>query len=158
MLQRIQTIYYAISFMCLMIVSLGSNVYSFLTHEKRYDLSAYGIQESTLEGMKLGTTQIPFYLTTLMLALFTLLVIFSYKKTKRQFRLGRLLLFFYLLFLILVVSAAFWAGGMITGLAATTRELGLGFFLLVMGFPFVFLGNIGVKRDKNLLDSLNRLR
>ena len=40
----------------------------------------------------------------------------------------------------------------------TKRELGLGFFLFVLGFPFCFLAQLGIKRDKKLLDSLNRLR
>ena len=39
-----------------------------------------------------------------------------------------------------------------------SREMGLGFLLFVVGFPFTFLANTGIKRDKKLLDSLDRLR
>ena len=48
-------------------------------------------------------------------------------------------------------------GGMLSA-GETKRELGLGFFLFVLGFPFCFLAQLGIKRDKKLLDSLNRLR
>ncbi|MGB1518015.1 MAG: hypothetical protein ACPG8K_02815 [Crocinitomicaceae bacterium] len=41
---------------------------------------------------------------------------------------------------------------------SVTRELGIGFLLFVLGFPFIFLANVAIKRDKKLLDSLNRLR
>jgi hypothetical protein len=48
-------------------------------------------------------------------------------------------------------------GGMLSA-DETKRELGLGFFFFVLGFPFCFLAQLGIKRDKKLLDSLNRLR
>ena len=38
------------------------------------------------------------------------------------------------------------------------QELGLGYIFFIAGLPFSFLALIGVKKDKNLLDSLNRLR
>jgi len=40
----------------------------------------------------------------------------------------------------------------------TSREMGMGLIFLIIGFPFVFLANTGINRDKKLLDSLNRLR
>jgi hypothetical protein len=39
-----------------------------------------------------------------------------------------------------------------------SQELGLGYLFFIAGLPFSFLALIGVKKDKNLLDSLNRLR
>ena len=39
-----------------------------------------------------------------------------------------------------------------------SQELGLGYIFFIAGLPFSFLALIGVKKDKNLLDSLNRLR
>jgi len=49
-------------------------------------------------------------------------------------------------------------GSKMIGKEDMIREMGLGFFLFVAGFPFTFLANIGIKRDKQLLDSLDRLR
>jgi hypothetical protein len=38
------------------------------------------------------------------------------------------------------------------------RQLAAGFFLFVAGLPFLFMANLSIKRDKGLIDSLNRLR
>ena len=49
-------------------------------------------------------------------------------------------------------------GDSLLNVSISHREMGLGFFLFVSGFPFSFLANTGIKRDKKLLDSLDRLR
>ena len=49
-------------------------------------------------------------------------------------------------------------GDSMISVETTKREMGLGYLLFLCGFPFTFLANIGIKRDKNLLDSLDRLR
>jgi len=71
--------------------------------------------------------------------------------------LARSIFFLYLLILIAFIVFAS-IGYSPSKSIETTRELGLGFIFLVLGFPFAFLGQIGIKRDKKLLDSLNRLR
>jgi hypothetical protein len=37
-------------------------------------------------------------------------------------------------------------------------ELGLGYYLCVVGLPFTYFAFKGVKKDKELLESLDRLR
>ena len=49
-------------------------------------------------------------------------------------------------------------GEQLIGTKLDAREMGLGFILFIAGFPFTFLANLGIKRDKRLLDSLDRLR
>jgi hypothetical protein len=91
------------------------------------------------------------------LILLEFVVIMSYKNLNRQFQLARSIFFLYLL--ILVAFIVFTTIGYSPSKSIeTTRELGLGFIFLVLGFPFAFLGQIAIKRDKKLLDSLNRLR
>ena len=72
-------------------------------------------------------------------------------------KLARAVFFLYLLLIIGVVLASQLCGGCVTS-DETTKELGLGFYIIVAGLPFTFLAQIGVIRDKKLLDSLNRLR
>lgn len=81
----------------------------------------------------------------------------SYKNLNRQLRLARITFYIYLLLVIalLIFSAV---GGKFVAEEIVKRELGLGYFLFIAGLPFAFLANIGIKRDKNLIDSLNRLR
>jgi hypothetical protein len=81
----------------------------------------------------------------------------SYKNLNRQFQIARSIFFLYLLILIAFVVFA-TIGYSPAKEIETTRELGLGFIFLVLGFPFAFLGQIAIKRDKKLIDSLNRLR
>ena len=91
------------------------------------------------------------------MVLFIFYVAMSYKKINRQLSLARYVSFAYLSIVIALVvfgasgTSYFYGGNCI-------RELGSGFSLLVIGFPFCYLAQLGIKRDKKLLDSLNRLR
>jgi hypothetical protein len=49
-------------------------------------------------------------------------------------------------------------GDRLLDVSSSSREMGVGYYLFIAGFPFSFLANIGIKRDKKLLDSLDRLR
>jgi hypothetical protein len=81
----------------------------------------------------------------------------SFKNLKRQLMIGRLIIPIYF---ILVTVAIFGSmlGTYLTSEEEVVSTLGAGFFFFVAGLPLVFLGNVGVKRDKNLLDSVDRIR
>lgn len=157
MIQRIQTLYYSLTAICLIIVSFGATIFAFDTKSDYYIYSSYGLQHfngsHNLVDIKPGWL----YLSTIALTLMCVMLILSYKNLARQFKLGRLILLVYLIILIVVVASSFF-GDKITGAQIISSKMGAGFFIFVAGFPFVFLGNLGVKRDKKLLDSLNRLR
>lgn len=86
--------------------------------------------------------------------------IFSYKKLKIQLMLGRIALVVYFLLLVgWIIEGSFIvpvATAGTTGAAETL--LGPGFFIFAAGLVFLVLGNNGVRKDKKLIDSLNRLR
>lgn len=158
MIQRVQTIYLLIVIVLLSIVTIGSELFSFLSETSRFTFSSYGITEYSIEnGDVLGTKTFPFFLGTAALTLLSFVCLMSYKNLKRQYKLGRTIFGLYFLMLVsLIVLSTF--GDSIIDVETSTRELGIGYMLFVAGFPFVFLSNTGIKRDKNLLDSLNRLR
>ena len=158
MIQRVQTIYLLIVIVLLSIVTIGSELFSFLSETSRFTFSSYGITEYSIEnGDVLGTKTFPFFLGTEALTLLSFVCLMSYKNLKRQYKLGRTIFGLYFLMLVsLIVLSTF--GDSIIDVETSTRELGIGYMLFVAGFPFVFLSNTGIKRDKNLLDSLNRLR
>lgn len=81
----------------------------------------------------------------------------SYKNINRQFKLGRTVFYLYLLSLIAVFLLSLYGGSLLES-ETTSREMGVGYWLFIAGFPFTFLANIGIKKDKKLLDSLDRLR
>ena len=158
MIQRIQTLYLAIAIIFLSLVTFGSTLFSFLSESSRFSFSSYGITEYSIENDSvLGTSSFPFYLGTGALILLCFLCVMSYKNLKRQFKLGRLVFGLYFLMLIVVILLSIF-GDKLIDVETLTRENGLGLFLFIAGFPFTFLANTGIKRDKQLIDSLERLR
>lgn len=158
MIQRIQTAYLAISIILLAIVTFGTPLFSFIGETSRFSFSSYGIVEYGLEdGTLIGQTSYPFYLGTIALALLCFICLMSYKNLTRQFKLGRTIFYIYLLMLLCVVLLSTFGDALID-IDSEGREMGLGFFLFVAGFPFTFLANTGIKRDRKLIASLDRLR
>lgn len=158
MIQRVQTIYLSIAIILLSIVTFGSTFFSFLSETTRYSFSSYGITEYSVQTNKVtDTSSFPFYLGTGALILLCFLCIMSYKNLKRQFKLGRLIFGVYFLMLLIVILLSIFGNQLIDAETAN-RENGLGLFLFVAGFPFTFLANTGIKRDKELISSLDRLR
>lgn len=120
------------------------------------------------EGSKSSwTNSIPVYILFLIITLLVLITLVSFKNQKRQLRLGRIAFFLSILCLIGLFILIMIIPGNLAKTAETymsddevitNRILGLGFYLLCATIPFIFLGNIGVKRDLDLLKSLDRLR
>jgi hypothetical protein len=81
----------------------------------------------------------------------------SYKNLKRQLKWARSCTFLYAVF-VLASIVFYYAGGGFFIEGEYALELGLGYALLIAGFPFCFLAQLGIKKDKKLLDSLDRLR
>lgn len=159
MIQRLQTVYYLISMICLGILLSGMDLLRFTVKDGYYSFNVHGIAQHFTDSKlaMIQTKSLPLYITVIGLILLEFVVIMSYKNLNRQFQLARSIFFLYLLILIgFIVFAAI--GYSPSSSIQTTRELGLGFIFLVLGFPFAFLGQIAIKRDKKLLDSLNRLR
>ena len=158
MIQRVQTLYLSIAIILLSIVTFGSTLFSFFSETSKYTFSSYGITEYGIEGGEMVRhLNYPFYLGTMALIFLCFLCIMSYKKIERQFKLGRMIFFLYFLMLISVVLLSIF-GDALVGIESERREMGIGFMLFVAGFPFTFLANTGIKRDKKLLESLDRLR
>jgi amino acid transporter len=159
MIQRIQTVYLAISMILLSIVTTGSEIVRFVGKEHFYTFNSFGLykgqvgNEDQLEKM----ASYPFYISLIALVLFMFVTLMGYKNLKRQLKLARTSFYVYLILVIAVVTYTM-IGSSYVGEDGTKRELGPGFFLFVSGLPFAFLGNLAIKRDKSLIDSLNRLR
>lgn len=158
MIQRIQTVYLAVVIILLTFVTLGSDLFSFVNETSRFTFNSYGIMKYDLaSGNLISQQNFPFYLGTIALILLSFITLMSYKKLNRQFKLGRTVFGIYFLILITVFLLSY-LGDSLLNEKTTSREMGLGFLLFVVGFPFTFLANTGIKRDKKLLDSLDRLR
>lgn len=160
MIQRVQTLYYAISMILLSILLTGMDIFRFVTEKTTYAYSAFGIESSVTGNPNSKTETIssaPFYLGIIILILFIFFTLMRYKKLNFQVKLARSVFFLYLLLTIGVILASQLCGSCVSA-EETVKELGIGFYLIVAGVPFTLLAQIGIIRDKKLLDSLNRLR
>ena len=156
MIQRIQSVYLAISMILLLIISSGMTVFSFAAESMTYVFSVFGWTAVDGEENVINHEGYPFYIVSGVLVLLIFWCIMSYKKLDLQLKIGRGILVLYLLSITALLFMMMTGEDQFT--ESVTRELGIGFLLFVLGFPFIFLANVAIKRDKKLLDSLNRLR
>lgn len=158
MIQRIQSVYLVLVMILLSLVTFGTEIFSFLSDTTSYVFSSFGLHAYDLStGTLSASSSYPFYLSLSGLILLTFLTLMSYKNLNRQLKLARIIFYIYL-FLVIALLIFSAVGGKLVAEEIVKRELGLGYFLFIAGLPFAFLANIGIKRDKNLIDSLNRLR
>ena len=157
MIQRIQTLYLAILILLVSIVYTGTSLFSFISETSKFTFSSFGITEYSLDGKFIQTETFPIFVGTIALVLLSFLCLMSYKNINRQFKLGRLVFFIYFLSLLSIFLLSVF-GDRLLDVSSSSREMGVGYYLFIAGFPFSFLANIGIKRDKKLLDSLDRLR
>jgi hypothetical protein len=142
----------------LSVLTFGVTIFSFVGETSRFNFNAFGIVETDLvSGKQLSYESFPLYIGTIALTLLCFLAVMAYKSLARQFKLGRTIFGLYFLSVIGIILISMYGKGLIDT-PTTGRELGVGFYCLIAGFPFTFLANIGIKRDKSLLESLDRLR
>lgn len=156
MIQRVQTIYLFLAIICLGSTCWGLEFFRFVQPNEAFSFSVFGI-ESLKEASSSMFKSIPIYLSVIGLCLFLFMTLMSYKNLKRQLKWARSCTFLYALFVSASIVFYYAGGGFIT-VGEYVRELGLGYALLIAGFPFCFLAQLGIKKDKKLLDSLDRLR
>ncbi len=158
MIQRIQSVYLAILIILVSIATFGMSFFSFVNETSRFTFSSFGITEFDKTSNELiSFNQFPIYAGLISLILLAFMTLMSYKNLKRQFKLGRTVFFLYFVMLTsLFIMSIF--GYKLLKTDTYTREMGFGFLVFVCGFPFAFLANTGIKRDKKLLESLDRLR
>ncbi len=86
-------------------------------------------------------------------AILSLLTIFLFKKRQLQFVLGRLnIILNFILLGVLVYQSQIISGG------AAASEKGIGMLIPVISIVFIALANRAIKRDEDLVKSVDRLR
>lgn len=166
MIQRAQTVYLALAFICitlLLVFPIFSVELTTLSGEVAFS-GEFGKDGLVGEGIAEGT--LPAYVVFIILALFSLAGIFSFKKRPRQLLITRLNFILH----VLVVSGVylfyyFGKGWVSEALKISTDTemkvtfyMSIGFFLLIPAVAFVYLAIRGIKKDQNLITSLDRLR
>lgn len=158
MIQRAQSIYLAAVIIILLLVSLGIPLFTFQGADNAvYTLNASGVKLTELEGLTIIFSNIPFYFGGLVLILLSFLCLVMFKNLKRQLSVARFTAMIYFISLVALGFAAF-LGTYFTKEETVTVSLGIGFYLFLIGFPLLLLAIRGIKKDKDLIDSVNRLR
>lgn len=153
MIQRIQTVYFLIAALLVSTTLFGTDLFSFYqindVHASAYSL----IHAGEVEKMD-------FWMLSLVQIIFALMIIFSFKMRHRQIFLGWILLALNILSSAWIVLGANVHSTQCDECPdpATDLSFGVVFYLHAVAFIFVFLGIRGVRKDKKMIDSLNRLR
>ena len=157
MIQRVQSLYYLVCMILIGFCLSGIDIYKFVHQNFYYSFNAYGFNLVDNNEKIISTDKGYFYLGGIALILLTFYTLMLYKNLKKQMKMSRITSFAYLIMIVsLVIFGA--TGGKYFFNGDNSRELGAGFSLLVIAFPFSYLAQLAIKRDKKLLDSLNRLR
>ena len=137
MIQRIQTIYLLLAF-----VVTGVLLFFFLLWTMS-DNKEYFFMQSQVYTILLGLS------TSL-----TLLGVVSYKKRQNQFVIGRLNIILNLILLGLFVYRSL----NLSGETPAVSEKGIGMFLPAVAIVLLVLANKAIKKDEDLVKSVDRLR
>ncbi len=150
MLQRIQTVYLLLS-----AIALTLTIWMpFAAFDKNGSVSTF-----TIFG--LSTTQqdlnswFPYYIVIGLSVALSLFAITQFKKRKRQLNLGKIN---YLLLLTTIVMLFLDSDNIGQKLAIEKIQYGFGMYLPVVALAFTFLANRSIKKDEDLVKSVERLR
>lgn len=155
MIQRKQTIYFLIGLILVLLPLLGTAFFSISTDAASIKLFSFDAFHSNIRSNAFEKKY--FWIGIVITGLFLLITIFSYKDRKRQITLAWLAF-------TLNVAVSFWivieafSFKKLHNVEGSSLAIEFGFFIFASAFLFIFLGIQGVRKDKALIDSLNRLR
>ena len=166
MIQRVQTIYLALAFIC-MVLLLFFPIFGIEMTSVSGDvnfMAEFGKNGIVGEGFEEGN--LPVSYIYIGLALLTFATLLMYKKRPRQLLLCRLNLILHVVFVLGVYAFYYFGKSFIQeGIKNTLGEdttvafsMEIGFFFLIPTIAFLYLAIRGIKRDENLINSLDRLR
>jgi len=142
MIQRIQSIYLAIVFALSAILPLVLNLWDDSKKE------VYALE--LLSDLSIIAKLVPVFF--LISALLAIVSIFKYKKRQLQFVLGRIIILINLFLLGILIYLSLNIPG------EASSEKGIGMFIPVVVILFTVLANKAIKKDEDLVKSVDRLR
>lgn len=155
MLQRIQTVYFALAIVLISLPLFGMELFSFHLDKGMVSVNAY--QFVFPNGEQLLKNDI--WILNAIQIIFAIWIIFSFKFRSRQVFIGWILLLLNMLTTAWVyLSAYVKSNSCLDCKVKADLHFDNIFFISALAFIFIFMGIRGVKKDKKLIDSLDRLR
>jgi hypothetical protein len=155
MLQRIQTVYWGLSLVCLSVLLSGLDLIVFQKDDLTFKLSLYSLKQYDVTGKVFKESSNYNFVLILLLLIITIYSIFQFKNLKKQLNLAKWVVYFNLLISAMLIVFSY--AGMIV---SNPLSIKLNFWvaLLFVSSVFSILAYLGVKKDKSLLDSVDRIR
>ena len=150
MIQRIQHLYFGFVIINLSLLLSGLEIGAYQAKNIPHQFTIYGFSQG-----KEVVYSFPLYLVIIALVALLIFTISKFKKLGLQLKLIKFTFLFYLLFVVGITALFLFK---LMPNVPDSVSFGFGYYLLILGLPFTYLGLRGIMRDKNLLDSLNRLR
>ena len=155
MFQRIQTIYIILFAILLFVASFMPFASVDVTDKSIYTLVPTG-WESTEDSQ----VKSPFFVGYLVAISFAVLMLVNFKKRKKQLRYGKIC---YLIIILTMVYMFNLVNKKLDLLSFDNQidlnvTYNLGMYLLVASLPILFLANRSIKKDEDLIKSIDRLR
>ena len=154
MLQRIQSLYWLGAIICLSFLNFGLDVFRFETKDAVYEFDFYSVVKF-VNNKAVNEKTIWIYPACILFTVFIIIAIFSYKRLKGQYKMSNRIKFA-LTFMFFMLTVNAYAGIFVKNTNAVV--LGPGYFLFAIALIFTYLASCGVKKDKKLLDSVDRIR
>lgn len=155
MIQRIQTLYFTIALLLVGIPLI--NLKFFLSESDFGKIAVTSFSDVLLKDVPTNLNSNVIWVLQVLICCLLLLTIFSFKNRKRQIQLGWLTFAIHILSSAWIVMDTFQLKNL-EGNASASITMEMGFFCFASAFLFIFLGIKGIRKDKALIDSLNRLR
>lgn len=153
MIQRKQTLYFLVALILVLLPLIGTSFFNYFSEEgMEYCYNAFNFKQVGSgpvilhEGFE--------WILIIIISVILFLAIISFKNRKRQIQLGWIAFTLNVLTSAIIIFHAF----LFESAHKTEVSLEMTFFAFASAFLFIFLGIQGVRKDKKLLDSLNRLR
>ena len=155
MLQRIQTIYILLFCVVMFLAAFCPFASGVYLNDSIYFLYPTGWQsQSSLEGFN----NYPFFTSYLVSISFAILMLVNYKKRSKQLRYGKICYFFVLLSVVIMFLELSNGLENLEKVNKDAVQYLYGMYLLIASLPIIFLANRAIKKDDNLVKSLDRLR
>lgn len=154
MIQRIQTLYLVLAILSMALL-FAFKVATIETPQGEAMLTVYGASHNQ-EPLALDIMVVPPYVFVSVIILVLLVSVFLFKNRKQQMLVGRLSYLIILGFLVFL----YFAGDALSSAveASSNISYGAGIYFPVAALAFVFLANRAIKKDEDLVRSLDRLR
>jgi hypothetical protein len=157
MIQRLQTLYLSVSILFLSTLLSGFTLIRFTSKELSVEMNAFGTTFSDAANHSKHSEQtIPFFIALVGLIALHFVSLITFKKLKTQLRLAKIACVAYIFFATALLIV--YAIGEDIILMDSKAIPGVGFFVFLSGIPFSFLAVKAIKKDKALIDSVDRIR